>query len=382
MPYAQILLLLACVWMVGRIFRKFHWPPLFGEILAGIIVGPLILGVVHESEPVKVLAEFGIFFLMLHAGLETNPRELRKASKHAIMVAAGGVVLPFLAGFLVSKGFGYSLQESLFIGMGLSITAIAVSAKLFKDYGIAKSRVANITMAAAIIDDVLGLILFSIVLNIAEFGFIDITAISVLSMKIIAFFLIALFLGKKLSKKLNKILYAGNKGFTFTIIIGLLFGVMAELIGLHIIVGAFIAGLFIREEVIEHHLYQKIEDRIYGLSYSFLGPIFFATLAFHLDFVAFKTAALFTIVITLVAVLGKVLGAAICAFGCKMKKIESLGIGLAMNSRGAVELIVASIGLERGIIGPEIFSVLVFMAFATTIISILGLKPIAKQIQE
>ncbi|MBU1019093.1 MAG: cation:proton antiporter [Patescibacteria group bacterium] len=381
MLFQQILILLACVWLVGRIFDKLKWPPLFGEILAGIIVGPMILGMVEDTEAIRVLAEFGIFFLMLHAGLEMNPKQLYKASHRSVVVAAGGVMIPFLSGWWVSRAFGYELFESLFIGVGLSITAIAVTARLFKDYNITNSNIAHVTMGAAVIDDILGLLLFSIVLNIVDFGMIDITQISILTAKIVLFFLFVLFLGQKCSGKLNKIIFKGNKGFTFTIIIGLLFGVIAELIGLHVIIGAFLAGLFIREEVIEPGLYEKIEDRIYGLSYSFLGPIFFASLAFHLDFSALKTAALFTIAITLVAIIGKILGAGICAFKCKMTKIESLGVGLAMNSRGAVELIIASIGLQKGIISSEIFSILVIMAFATTLVSIIGLKPISNYVK-
>lgn len=381
MPYTQILLLLSCVWIVGRIFRSLNWPPLFGEILAGIIVGPLVLGVVEDNEAIKILAELGVFFLMLHAGLETKPRELFKASKRAIMVAAGGVLIPFFLGVGASKLFGYTTLESLFIGMGLSITAIAVSAKLFKDYNIMGSKVANISMGAAIIDDILGLMLFSIVLNIAEYSTINVEQISILVVKLVLFFAFVLILGQKYFKQINKVIYAGNKGFTFTIIIALIFGVLAELIGLHIIIGAFLAGLFIREEIIQPGLFNKIEDRVYGLAYSFLGPIFFATLAFHLDFSALSTAALFTVVIVTIAILGKVLGSAICAYLCKMNKAESLAIGLAMNSRGAVELIVASIGLSYGVIDKEIFSILVIMAFVTTLISIIGLKPLVKYIK-
>ncbi|OIP81471.1 hypothetical protein COW94_00155 [Candidatus Peregrinibacteria bacterium CG22_combo_CG10-13_8_21_14_all_44_10] len=378
MPYFQIFLLIASVWAIGRVFRQFNWPPLFGEILAGIIVGPVVLGVVEESEAIKVMAELGIFFLMLHAGLETSPKDLFKASKRAVLVGVAGVVLPFALGLGVSHLFGYSFTESLFIAMGLSITAIAVSAKLFKDYAIMNSRVAHITMGAAIIDDILGLILFSVVLSIAEKGHIDAVELSILIGKIVAFFGIVLFLGKRFFRQLNKVLYAGNKAFTFTIIVALGFGLVAEAIGLHIIIGAFLAGLFLREEIIEVGLFNKIEDRVYGLSYSLFGPIFFASLAFHLDFSAFKTAALFTVVVILVATLGKIVGCGLAARMTKLGPKESLGIGLAMNSRGAVELIIASIGLEYGVIGTEVFSVLVVMAFATTIISIIGLKPLVK----
>ncbi len=378
MPYVELLLLLACVWTIGRFFKKLNWPPLFGEILAGIIVGPVVFGVVEETEAIKVMAELGIFFLMLHAGLETSPKDLFKASKRAILVGLAGVIIPFATGFFVSHWFGYSMQESLFIAMGLSITAIAVSAKLFKDYSIMSSRVAHITMGAAIIDDILGLILFSVVLSVAEHSAINLAEIAILTAKIAVFFGIVLVLGKKGFKKLQRVFQEGNKGFTFTIIIALAFGALAEAIGLHVIIGAFLAGLFIREEVMDIKLFNKVEDRVYGLSYSFLGPIFFATLAFHLDFSAFKTAALFTVVLVLIAILGKVIGCGLAARMTKLSRVESLGIGLAMNSRGAVELIIASIGLERGIIGPEVFSILVVMAFATTIVSIVGLKPLAK----
>ncbi len=378
MPYFEIFLLLASVWAIGRVFRKFNWPPLFGEILAGIIVGPVVLGVVEESEAIKVMAELGIFFLMLHAGLETSPKDLFQASKRAFLVGVGGVVLPFVFGLGVSHLFGYSLGESLFIAMGLSITAIAVSAKLFKDYAIMSSRVAHITMGAAIIDDILGLILFSVVLSIADSGSVDVVALSILIAKIMAFFGIVLFLGRKFFKQLHKMLYTGNKAFTFTIVIALAFGLLSEVIGLHIIIGAFLAGLFIREEIVEISLFNKIEDRVYGLAYSLFGPIFFASLAFHLDFSAFETAALFTVVVILIATAGKIIGCGLAARVTKLGPKESLGIGLAMNSRGAVELIIASIGLEYGVIGAEVFSILVVMAFATTIISIVGLKPLVK----
>jgi Kef-type K+ transport system membrane component KefB len=159
-------------------------------------------------------------------------------------------------------------------------------------------------------------------------------------------------------------------------------GLIAEAIGLHMIIGAFLAGLFIREEVLDEKVFAKIEDRIYGMSYSFFGPIFFASLAFHLDFSAFKTVPFYLIAVLVVAILGKILGSWMITAFYKMKTMESLAIGLALNNRGAVELIVASIGLQMGIIDQDIFSILIIMAFVTTILSIVAFQPVARRLKE
>ncbi|MDA1060817.1 MAG: cation:proton antiporter, partial [bacterium] len=346
-------------------------------LLGGIIVGPMVLGLVSpDSATIKVLAELGIFFLMLHSGLETDPHELFKASKKAALVAIGGMILPFFGGFMVSRAFGQTLNESLFIAMGLSITAIAISVRLFKDYKITNTSTAHITMGAAVINDILALILFSIILSMVETGNIEFSAILFMLIKIILFFAIVIFGGLKSAKFLNKFLE--KKGFTFSLIVALALGLLAEAIGLHMIIGAFLAGLFIREEIIDEKTFNKIEDRIYGLSYSFLGPIFFTSLAFSLDFTAITTRPWFLIAIILVAVLGKVIGSGGAALLQKIPWKQALIIGLAMNSRGAVELIIASIALKQGVIGQDVFSILVIMAFATTLFSILAMKPLKK----
>jgi len=194
------------------------------------------------------------------------------------------------------------------------------------------------------------------------------------------FFVVVIFLGLKTSKFLNRIIYFGNKGFTVTLIIALLMGLIAEAIGLHMIIGAFMAGLFIQEEVIDKKVFNKIEDRVYGLSYGFFGPVFFASLAFYLDLTAFTKAPLFLIAIIAVAILCKIIGSGIATKILKLKDIESLIIGLAMNNRGATELIIATIGFQMGIIDKNIFSILVLMAFATTVFSILTISSLAKKL--
>jgi Kef-type K+ transport system membrane component KefB len=381
--FQNILILMVVIWTVGKLFRSIRLPVVFGELIGGIIVGPMMLGIINpDSEAIKVLAELGIFFLMLHAGLETDHEELFKSSKKSIIIALGGAILPFLGGYYVAQGFGQSFEASLFIGISLSISAIALAARLFKDTGLMKSKIAHITLSAAIISDIIGLILFSMILNLAETGGIELIPLLIMLAKIVAFFIIIIYGGMKIQPLMNRVIKFNNKGFTLTLIIALFMGWIAELIGLHIIIGAFLAGLFMHEEVIDKKIFDKIEDRVYGLAYGFFGPIFFASLAFHLDLTAFTTAPLFLIAIVAVAILGKIIGSGGLAWLMKMNFQESLALGIAMNNRGAVELIIASIGLEMEIIDKNVFSILVIMAFATTVFSILTMTPMAKQIRE
>lgn len=381
--FFDLLILMVIIWTTGHIFKAFHLPVVFGEVVGGILAGPMLLGIVNaDSEMIKVLAELGIFFLMLHAGLETDHEELFKSSKKSVLVAIGGVALPFAGGFAVSQAFGQTMEASLFIAMGLSISAIALAARLFKDCKIQNHRVAHLTLGAAVMDDIMALILFSLVLNLAEQGSVQLIPLLLLLAKVTIFFTIVIWGGMKSAKFMNRIINIKNNGFTLTLIVALLMGLIAELIGLHMIIGAFLAGLFMHEEVIDKKVFEKIEDRVYGLSYGFFGPIFFASLAFHLDFTAFQTAPLFLISIIVVAILGKIIGSGGIAHFLKFKPIESLVIGLAMNNRGAVELIIASIGLQMGIIDKTVFSILVLMAFVTTLFSILATTPLANRLRQ
>jgi Kef-type K+ transport system membrane component KefB len=381
--FTDLLILMVVIWTAGKVFRKFKLPIIFGELIGGVIVGPMLLNIVHaDSELIKIIAEFGIFFLMLHSGLESNPDELLSSSKKSVLIALGGALLPFLGGYYTTLAFGYPAATAFFVGMGISISAIAISARLFKDYNMLNSKVAHMSLGAAIIDDILALILFSVAINVAETGHIELIPLLVLLAKVIAFFTVVIYGGNKIAPFMNRIIYFKNKGFTLTLIIALLMGLIAEAIGLHMIIGAFLAGLFIREEVIDKRVFDKIEDRIYGLSYGFFGPVFFASLAFHLDFSAITSAPLFLTAIIVVAILGKVIGSGGPARLLKLSNTESLAIGVSMNSRGAVELIIASIGLSMGIIDQKIFSILILMAFFTTVFSIVTMHPIAIKLKK
>ncbi len=375
--FQTLLILMVVIWIFGKIFRYLNLPVIFGELVGGIIVGPAVLGIVQpNSEVIKILAELGIFFLMLHAGLEADPKELFHSSKKSFLIAIGGAALPFVAGYFVAIQFGYNFESALFIGMGLSITAIAIAARLLKDYELQGTSIGHITLSALVINEILAFILFSVILNLTQSSGFEWRVLILTILKIIIFFGAVLYVGYKTSNHLPKFLC--KKGFTLTLISALVLGLIAESIGLHIILGAFLAGLFIREEIVDQKIYQKLEDRIYGLSYSFLGPIFFVSLAFNLDFGIIIRTPLFLIIIITIAIVGKVIGAGLMAAAQGIKWRDAWTIGLAMNSRGAVDLVIASIGVKAGIINEEVFSILVFMAFSATLSSIFLMKPLIK----
>ena len=371
------------VWTTGVLFRIIKQPPVIGELLAGFIFGPPVLGIIHPDETLHVLSELGIFFLMFYAGLETNPFELKQMTKPSLYVAIGGFILPFLLGIAASFMLGLSLLQALFIGMALSITAIAVNARVLTDMKITRFRVTPVIIGASIIDDILSLALFTIIIDLAAGdGALIGTHLFIQLLKVAAFFGISHLIGMLLYPKFSKYFSSREaKGFTFALIMALLFGVLAEMAGLHIILGAYMAGLFVREGIVSKELFQKINDRFVSITYGFLGPIFFVSLSFHIEFSVLTTHLLPLSILLLAAVVGKLVGAGTGARIGKMNMGEALVIGSAMNGRGAVELIIASIGLQMAIIDNFYFSILIVIAFLTTLMPPVSLHLLLKRVK-
>jgi Kef-type K+ transport system membrane component KefB len=356
-------------------------PPVIGELIAGFIFGPPVLGIIQPDETLHILSELGIFFLMFYAGLETDPFELKRLTKTSLIVAAGGFIIPFFISFGVCLLLSLSYIQAMFIGMALSITAIAVNARILKDMNLTRFRVTPVIMGASVIDDVLSLALFTIIIELATGGGSLIgTHLIILILKVAAFFGLSHVIGIIIYPNLSKYFSSREaKGFTFALIMALLFGVLAEMSGLHIILGAYMAGLFVREGIVGKELFQKINDRFVAITYGFMGPIFFVSLSFHIDFTILTTHPLLLITLLLAAVVGKVAGAGGGALLGQMNKGEAMVIGAAMNGRGAVELIIASIGLELAIINDTYFSILVVIAFFTTMMAPVSLSLVCKK---
>jgi Kef-type K+ transport system membrane component KefB len=362
-------------------------PVVLGELLAGIILGPPLLGIISTSEPIELLAEFGIFFLMFYAGLEMDPKEAVEHLWPSTAVAIGGFVLPFVFGYLVCMMFGGTSFQSLFVGMGISVTAIAVQSRILHDMHIHNTSIGHIIIGAAIINDILALISLSILLELAESGSIQVVTVVLIVFKVAVFFGFTILIGQfVIPRFIRKLDDREGKAFTFALVCALAMAYLAELAGLHLIIGAFLAGQFVRKEIMDIDIYQKISDRFYGISYGFMAPIFFVSLSFHLHIHWEWSFIFFTITITLIAIMGKILG---CGFGAYLYRKsfwESTIIGSGMNGRGAVEMVIAAVVIELSdkliashaitepLLTQDQFSALICMAFITTLIAPLSLK--------
>jgi Kef-type K+ transport system membrane component KefB len=381
-PTINLLLVMVLIWTTGVIFRRIHQPAILGELLGGIIFGPCLLGIIQPDETLNVLSELGIFFIMFYAGLETNLYDLKRATRKSIYIGMGGFILPMAMGYAVSRYIiGFSLIQSVFIGLGLAITAIAVNARILFDMNLRRYRITPVILGASVVDDILSLAVLSGLICCVTMDTLVIGNLSLTVIKVMAFFAVTILLGTKVFPRFSGYFSSREaKGFTFSLILALIFGLIAELAGLHIILGAYFAGTFIRNSIKDVDLFQKITDRFVSITYGFLGPIFFVSLSFHMTFDIFRTHLFFTILLLLVAVAGKIIGCGLGAIFMRMTAVESSVIGLSMNGRGAVELIIASVGLKLGLIDDTIFSILIVIAFITTLMSPLSLSMLLKRV--
>jgi Kef-type K+ transport system membrane component KefB len=383
----NLILILTVAWFLGRVFARFGLPVVLGELLAGIIIGPPLLGIISTSEPIELLAEFGIFFLMFYAGLEMDPKEAVEHLWPSTAVAIGGFVLPFVFGYLACMMFGGTSFQSLFVGMGISVTAIAVQSRILHDMHIHNTSIGHIIIGAAIVNDILALVALSILLELAESGTIQVIQVALIVFKVAIFFGFTILIGQfVIPKFIRKLDDREGKAFTFALVCALVMAYMAELAGLHLIIGAFLAGQFVRKEIMDIDIYQKISDRFYGISYGFMAPIFFVSLSFHLHIHWQWSFIFFTTTITMIAIVGKVIGCGFGAYLYRQNLWESTIIGSGMNGRGAVEMVIAAVVIELSdkliashtitepLLTQDQFSALICMAFITTLIAPLCMK--------
>ena len=358
-------------------------PQVVGALFAGLILGPAVLNIVHETEFLTQLAEIGVILLMFFAGLETDISELKQSGKASLVTAILGIIVPLAGGFFVAMYFNSNglipfeansnaFLQNIFIGTILTATSVSITVETLKEMGKLNSKVGNTILGAAIIDDILGIVALTIVISFAN---PDVNIFAVL-LKIFCFFIFAAiasgifyfifknWLDKDAKHKRRYVIAA----FAFCLLLSY---ISETYFGVADITGAFIAGLTVSPLSKKYY----IEDKLDTVSYALLSPIFFASIGLKLVLPNMTPMIiLFAVILTIVAVLSKVVG---CGLGCKLfnySNRESLQVGFGMVSRGEVALIVANKGFSAGLINTTVLAPILIVVIATTILSPILLK--------
>ncbi|WP_333860298.1 cation:proton antiporter [Clostridium sp.] len=375
----NIVLILVFTKIGGMISRKMKMPEVLGALIAGVILGPVILNIVHYDDNIKLLSNLGVILLMFLAGLETNVEEFKKAGLSSFVIALGGIILPLVLGTLGAYMFFSDFWENIFVGVILTATSVSITAETLKELGKLNTRAGINILGAAVIDDILGLILISIVLAVAQTSGSNTQVSGTLSIvyvfvKVILFCLASIIAVVYMPKYMNKFknyIKPGREFLTFSLAFAVLIAYIAEVLGIAAITGAYIAGLILSS--VTHREY--LERNVKAISSGFLSLIFFASVGIEANLKGLTMEViLITLVMFVIAVIGKVIGCGAAARFMKISKSESLQIGAGMISRGEVAIITANIGLQKGIISEEIFLPTLIVVILTTIITPILLK--------
>ena len=405
----EILYLVLVLLVITRVFaelaERVGLPALVGELVAGIALGIILrrsydslaaLSSACQSETYSSLVSLGMFFLMLLAGIRMEPLEFARISKSAILVALGGMIVPVAAGMsfgmLVLPESPIKFVQCLFIGTALAITAVPVAVRIFMDLDLIDSTVGKTVIAAAVWDDLLSLFLLAVLLAVVGETSSAVAAppaVALLVGKVVLFFAIAIPVGLFVFPVLGKYLrnlHFPEVEFSMLLIGALAYAVFAELMGLHFILGAFLAGMFFHSGAVEAGAYKRVEQQMSGITSGFLAPIFFVSVGLNLDITAISLIPGFVAVLILIAFVSKLVGSGLPAYWLGLSKRDALMVGVGMSGRGAVELIVAGIALDAGLflqpqpIPPVIeglFSAIVLMALVTTVVTPIILRWLA-----
>lgn len=372
----DLAIILAAAKLLGILVRKLGGPQVVGEILAGLIVGPCVLGLVNYSGFISGIAEIGVILLMFSAGLETDLKELLKTGPVALLIALAGVVVSVLGGAAVYLGFGFgtadsAMLEAIFMGTILAATSVSITVQALKEMGHLKGRIATAILSAAIIDDVIGIVLLTVVIG---FKSPDVQPAKV-CINIAIFFLLAIILGFALYylfKYFDKRWPHSRRIPIFGLVLCFASAYCADaFFGIADITGAYVAGIILCNIKDSHYIERKMDVS----SYMIFGPVFFASIGLQTSFDNFNLSMLwFSIALVGVALITKVIGCGGTARLCKFNNVESLKIGVGMMNRGEVGLIVAKEGLDAGLMAPQFFAPVIILIIVSSLATPIILK--------
>lgn len=361
-----LLLVFASAKLLAELFERLGQPGILGEILAGVLIGPYVLGWMHPSDLLQMLSDMGVMFLLFRVGLEVKASDLLRVGGTAFAVAVAGVVLPFVLGWGIADLWGAPRIESIFTGAAMVATSVGITAQVLSARGLLDTRAARIILAAAVVDDVLGLIVLALVSDLARgsIHYLDVAITGGLALGFTAF--IALFGTRTVHHVMPRVrarlaLAEGEFALAMTLLFAL--SLLAVYAGVAAIVGAFLAGMALSETV-DH----RVADLTNGVA-ELLVPFFLAGIGLHFDPAPFRTASTLLLAgsIIVAAVVSKFLACG--ALALRMGRTDAVRVGVGMVPRGEVGMVVAQIGLRMGVMAPAIYGVIVAMSVVTTLIA-------------
>jgi Kef-type K+ transport system membrane component KefB/nucleotide-binding universal stress UspA family protein len=390
---AELILLLLTGRLLGEAMNRFGQPALFGQLIAGIVLGPSVFGLVwpqahHLIFPsdtktlktmIDAISQIGILLLLLLTGMETNLALVRRRKRAVIASSLSGIAVPFALGVAAAYALPTGaipmhenrLVTALFLGTALSISSVKIVAMVLIDIGAMRRDLGQLILATAILDDTIAWIIIAVIAGIAAHGTVDLPTIGASLAGTALFLAFSLTVGQRLVARIivwvNDHMTIDVPVITAIIVIMLMMALTTELIGVHTALGAFIAGILIGKSPI---LTEQIENQVRGFVFAFFSPVFFAVAGLGMDLrtLADPALALFTVGIIVVASVGKFSGALLGGKLGGLTMRESLALGVGLNARGSTEVIIASIGLAMGALSNQLYTMIVAMAVVTTMV--------------
>jgi len=352
--------------VMAEICERLGQPGIVGEILAGVLIGPSVLNWVQPDQVLLALAQIGVMFLLFHIGLDVKASELVRVGPTALLVAILGVAIPFAIGCAIMTTIRASWIEAFFVGASLVATSVGVTARVLAARGLLQERASRVILAAAVIDDVLGLLVLAFVSSLAE-GHVHVAGLITTSIVAAGFTLLVAKYGtrtfRRVIPRIEEKLRAGETQFNLALIV--LFGLsfLAVWLGVATIVGAFLAGMALSETVD-----RRVHDLAQGVT-ELLVPFFLAGVGLNLDISVFRSrdTVLLSLVVVIAAILSKLIGCGIGAL--HLGRMDMLRVGVGMVPRGEVGMVVAQIGLSLGVITKPLYAVVVLMTVVTTLVA-------------
>ncbi len=390
--FIQVALLVVAGRIGGEVMQRLGQPAVIGQLLAGIVLGPSVFGALwphaqaaifpdraDQHAMIEAVAQLGVLMLLLLTGMETDLRLVRRVGKPAVMVSLAGIAVPFVCGV----GLGelapdwvlphpdMRLATSLFLGTALSIASVKIVAMVIRDLGFLRRDIGQVILASAILDDTLGWIIIGVISGLAVMGSFHLTSLIGELVGVAIFILASLTIGRRLVSFLirwtNDHLVSEMPVISFILALMIAMALTTDWIGVHTVLGAFVAGVLIGESPI---LTEQIDEELRGLITALFMPVFFCLsgLSADLTVLANPTLALFTVGLILVASIGKFAGAFLGGWAGGLSVRERVALAAGMNARGSTEIIVATIGLSIGALDRNLYTMIVTMAVVTTLI--------------